>query len=74
MDWEGTNSYNVSALFKSEDYGKTFTKIKDIELATQIVVDPSNSNTIYLATYKGLIESNDGGKPGITKPNHKLEI
>ncbi len=60
--WSETNSYNISALFKSEDYGKNFTKIKDVELARQIVVDPNASNTIYLATYKGLIRSNDGGK------------
>ena len=60
--WSETNSYNISALFKSEDYGKTFTKIKDVELGRQIIVDPNASNTIYLATYKGLIRSNDGGK------------
>jgi len=53
--WSETNSYNISALFKSEDYGKTFTKIKDVELGRQIIVDPNASNTIYLATYKGLI-------------------
>ncbi len=70
--WSESNSYNVSALFKSEDYGKTFTKIKDAEFAIQIVVDPNTSNTIYLATYKGLIMSNDSGKTWDYKTNPEI--
>ena len=70
--WSENSSYNVSALFKSEDYGKNFTKIKDVEFAIQIVVDPNDSNTIYLATYKGLIMSNDGGKTWDYKTNPEI--
>jgi photosystem II stability/assembly factor-like uncharacterized protein len=70
--WSENSSYNVSALFKSEDYGKTFTKIKDAEFAIQIVVDPNTSNKIYLATYKGLIMSNDGGKTWDYKTNPEI--
>ncbi len=60
--WSEINPYNISALFKSEDYGLHFAKIEDIEFVRQIVVDPNDSNTLYLATYKGLFKSNDGGK------------
>jgi hypothetical protein len=60
--WSEINPYNISALFKSEDYGLHFVKIKNVEFVRQIVVDPSDSNILYLATYKGLLKSNDGGE------------
>jgi len=56
------NPYGIAALFKSEDFGTHFAKIEDIEFVKQIVVDPRDSNIIYLATYKGLFRSDDGGK------------
>jgi len=60
--WAENNPYNVLAIFKSEDYGLNFVKIKDIEFVNQIVVDPKNSDKIYVSTNKELIRTTNGGK------------
>ena len=55
-------------LFKSTDYGMHFEKLTSIKIdlaldyVTQILVDSADSNKIYLATWKGLLKSDDGGK------------
>lgn len=52
----------TSGLLKSTDFGKHFTKVSDFKFVSKIVVDPKNSNTIYITTDKELLKSNDGGK------------
>ncbi len=57
------------AFLKSEDYGMHFTEIKNIKIdadsINQIVIDPNDSNTIYLAMSKGIFKTNNGGKTWI---------
>ena len=55
-------------ILKSDDFGLHFEKSANIDIdlsnnfVEQILIDPNNPEKIYLATWKGLYVSNDGGK------------
>ena len=74
IDWEnpsvilGWNRNEPEHLLKSTDYGLHFEKIANVStdlennfVVEQIVIDPSNSKRVYLATWEGLYVSQDGG-------------
>ena len=64
----GWTTSSSNSLFKSTDYGIHFEKFSDISIdlaldyVTQVLVDSADSNKIYLATWRGLLKSDDGGK------------
>ncbi len=64
----GWNTGSADSIFKSTDYGIHFEKLTSIKIdlaldyVTQILVDSADSNKIYLATWKGLLKSDDGGE------------
>ncbi len=49
-------------LVKSKDYGVHFTKIANFEVIMSIVVDPKNSNKIYVTTNNAILRTTNGGK------------
>jgi photosystem II stability/assembly factor-like uncharacterized protein len=55
-------------ILKSDDFGAHFEKFANIDIdlsndfVEQIAIDPNNLEKFYLATWKGLYVSNDGGK------------
>jgi len=64
----GWSRYDPKYILKSEDFGAHFEKFANIDIdlsndfVEQIVMDPNNPEKFYLATWKGLYVSNDGGK------------
>ncbi len=76
---ENNNQRSVSygdGVYKSEDGGKTWKNmgLKNSEHIANVVVDPSNSNTVYVAAYgpvwsdggdRGVYKSTDGGETWI---------
>jgi len=64
----GWTTSSSNSLFKSTDYGIHFEKFSDISIdlaldyVTQVLVDSADSNKIYLATWRGLLKSEDDGK------------
>jgi photosystem II stability/assembly factor-like uncharacterized protein len=74
--WVGTGENNNQnnaiygdGVYKSEDGGRSWTNtgLKNSEHIGGIVIDPSNSNTVYVAAYGSL--RNSGGDRGIYKTN-----
>ncbi len=74
--WVGTGEHNNQnnaiygdGVYKSEDGGKSWTNmgLKSSEHIGGIVIDPKNSNTVYVAAYGSL--RNSGGDRGIYKTN-----
>ncbi|HEY0678881.1 MAG TPA: hypothetical protein VGD17_11385 [Chitinophagaceae bacterium] len=72
--WVGTGEHNNQAnaiygdgVYKSEDGGRSWTNVglKNSEHIGGIVIDPSNSNVVYVAAYGSL--RNTGGDRGIYK-------
>src|SRR5262249_17608725 len=51
-------------LFRSTNRGKKWSPRGDssLSLITDLVVDPSNPNTVYLTTYSGVLKSTDGAE------------
>lgn len=78
--WVGTGEYNAQrsvaygdGVYKSEDGGKTWTNmgLKESQHVGRILVDPRNSNVVYVAAQgplfsgggdRGLYKTTDGGK------------
>ena len=68
----GKYSLSESGIFKSEDRGKSWRKLKDEpfagnwkfrEVGENLIVDPNNSKVVYCGTrLNGLIKSTDGGE------------
>jgi len=64
----GWSRFEPKCILKSTDYGLHFEKLVSVNIdlmnnfVEQIAIDPNNSNKIYLATWKGLYVSNDGGE------------
>ena len=61
-DTDGGDTYSIG-LLKSNDGGLTWNSIGNINSneTTEIIIDPSNSSILYLATNNGLLKSTDSG-------------
>ena len=61
-DSDGGDTYSIG-LLKSTDGGLTWNSIGNItsNKTTEIIIDPTNSSILYLATNNGLLKSNDSG-------------
>jgi hypothetical protein len=59
---QADSSSVIHGLVKSKDYGMHFTKIADFEVVMSIVVDPKNSNKIYVTTNDAILRTTNGGK------------
>jgi len=62
---------NTGGIFKSTDYGKSWTKVNDLDgrppYFSQIAVDPQNENILWVANVS-FSYSSDGGKTFSTRP------
>ena len=69
VDKADVPSYDNVGVFHSTDDGTTFTQISDIPQgrAADMVVDPSNPTTIYVAIYNFAAPLSGGGSGGIYK-------
>ena len=56
-------------LFKSIDSGGSWNLRGSVSGVNFVVVDPTNSSTIYAATEQGVLKSTDGGENWTGKPN-----
>jgi len=59
---QADSSSVIHGLVKSKDYGMHFTKILDLKVVMSIVVDPENSNKIYVTTNDAILRTTNGGK------------
>lgn len=61
-DTDGGDTYSIG-LVKSTDGGATWSIIGNITTneTTELIIDPTNSNVLYLATNGGLLKSTDAG-------------
>lgn len=58
------DSHYGDGIFKSTDAGTTWFKVAPVSMSSsysKIIVDPSNSNTIYAAGKEGIFKSTNGG-------------
>jgi surface protein len=69
VDKADVPSYDNYGVFRSTNNGTTFTQISDIPQgrAADMVVDPSNPTTIYVAIYNFAVPLSGGGRGGIYK-------
>lgn len=71
-----TRGYSIG-IIKSTDGGATWKltgrvrELKDTELATSIIIHPSNPNIVLAGTNRGVIKSSDGGENWTIKQTNK---
>ncbi|MGZ3787737.1 MAG: hypothetical protein ACXVLQ_04400 [Bacteriovorax sp.] len=69
-DYENHGNWLMTGVWKTTDFGKTWNRVKQVTQPTEVKIDPSDSNKIYVASYHqlngdwgdgGELHSKDGG-------------
>lgn len=81
-DYENKQNWLMTGVWKSNDRGQTWNRMKQLTHATSVVIDPVDSNKVYASGYYtldgswgngGQYHSTDGGETWVKNPSPTLQ-